>query len=189
MACNATMQKPDFQPTLTGTLVTLKPMHTHDWEGMFKAASNPKTWADHIKNSRYKEDVFRSFFNDGLSSGSALSIFDNKTGNIIGSSRYHAYNSDLAEIEIGWTFIDCAYWGGTYNAQVKRLMLQHAFSFLDIVVFWVATENLRSQAAMRKIGGTLREGEFSKTDNGQIYPYVVFEIRKENFLMGPLTAN
>ena len=60
-------------------------------------------------------------------------------------------------------------------------MLQHAFKFLDSVVFWVAKDNLRSRKAMEKIGGVLRDGEFSKTDNGKIYPYVVFEIQKDKF--------
>ena len=180
------MKKPNLQPTLIGSLVTLKPMQEQDWQGMFKAASKSKTWAGHVKQDRYKEDVFRPYFDSGISSGSAFSIFDNKTEEIIGTSRYHEYKLDLSEIEIGWTFIDCAYWGGKYNAEIKSLMLHHAFSFLDVVVFWVAQENHRSQAAMRKIGGVLREGTFSKNDNGVIFPYVVFEIRQEAFLAGPL---
>lgn len=182
------MKKPNLQPTLIGSLVTLKPMQERDWKGMFKAASNSKTWAGHVKRDRYKEDIFRPYFDSGISSGSALSIFDNETGSIIGTSRYHEYRSDIAEIEIGWTFIDCDYWGGKYNAEIKRLMLQHAFSFLDVVVFWVAQENFRSRAAMNKIGGKLREGEFSKIDNGEVFPYVVFEIRQEDFLTGPLNS-
>ena len=181
-----TIKPPNLQPCLTGKLVTLKPMQADDWPDMYKAASNPKTWADHIKNDRFKEDVFRRFFEDSLSSQSALSIYDNKTNKIIGTSRYHEFKPEVSEIEIGWTFIDCAFWGGKYNAEIKRLMLQHAFQFLDTVVFWVASDNLRSQAAMRKIGGTLRDGSFSKTDNGKFFPYVVFEIKKDDFLTGPL---
>ena len=182
------METPNLQPCLTGHLVTLKPMRANDWLEMFKAASNPRTWADHVKHDRYKEEVFRRYFEDSLSSESALTIFDSNTNKIIGTSRYHEYKSEISEIEIGWTFLDCAYWGGKYNAEVKRLMLQHAFSFLDVVVFWVAKENLRSQAAMRKIGGKLRDGEYSKTDNGKQFPYVVFEIRKDDFSAGPLNG-
>jgi len=182
------MKRPNLQPTLIGSLVTLLPMHRKDWEGMFKAASNPETWAGHVKQDRYKKDVFRSYFNSGLSSGAAFSIYDNTTNTIIGTSRYHEYKADISEIEIGWTFIDCSYWGGKYNAEVKRLMLQHAFRFLDVVVFWVAKDNFRSQAAMLKIGGKLREGNFSKTDNGKTLPYVVFEIRQEDFITGPLNS-
>jgi len=180
------MKKLNLQPTLNGSLVTLRPVEEADWAGLFKAASNPKTWAGHVKRDRYKEDIFRGYFDGAISSGSAFTIVENDTGKIIGTGRYHDYKADISEIEIGWTFIDCDYWGGKYNADVKRLMLAHAFNFLDVVVFWVAKENLRSQSAMQKIGGTLREGDFSKTDNGQIFPYVIFEIRKADFLSGPL---
>ena len=65
-------------------------------------------------------------------------------------------------------------------------MLQHIFKFLDIVVFWEAKDNLRSRYAMEKIGGVLRNSEFSKTDNGEVVPYVVFEIRKDKFPSGSL---
>lgn len=176
----------NLQPLLASPLVTLRPLQPEDWEGLYKAASNPKTWAGHIHKDRYKESVFRPYFDGAISSRAAFAIIDNKTEQIIGTSRYHDYKFDAREIEIGWTFLDCNYWGGRYNADIKRLMLAHAFTCLDCVVFWVAKDNLRSQHAMTKIGGVLREGEFSKTDGEQIFPYVVFEIRKQNFLSGSL---
>jgi len=36
-------------------------------------------------------------------------------------------------------------------------MLEHAFQFVDTVVFYVGEQNVRSQKAMEKIGG-LRDG-------------------------------
>jgi len=179
----------NLSPTLCGNLVTLRPVRENDWDGMFEVASNPKVWADHVKRNRYKEEEFRPYFDSAILSGSALTIIDNETGMIIGTSRYHDYKPKKGEIEIGWTFIACEFWGGEYNAEVKSLMLRHVFSFLDIVVFWVAKDNLISQSAMKKIGGVLRDGEFSKVDNGKVFPYVVFEIRKEDFPSGTLKAN
>ena len=180
------MMSVDLQPTLSDDLVTLRPVRKDDWEGIYRAASNPKVWAGHVKQNRYKKEVFRPYFDGAILSGSALTIIDNVTGKIIGTSRYHDYKPNEHEIEIGWTFIDSDYWGGKYNAAIKRLMLQHIFKFLDIVVFWVAKDNLRSRYAMEKIGGVLRNGEFSKTDNGEVVPYVVFEIRKDKFPSGSL---
>jgi len=57
-------------------------------------------------------------------------------------------------------------------------MLAHIFNLVDTVVFWVAKDNIRSQKAMEKIGGTRRDGEFSKQSNGEIIPYCVFEIKR-----------
>jgi len=86
---------------------------------------------------------------------------DLKDGRVIGSSRFHAYNAEKSEIEIGWTFLARSHWGGVYNAEMKQLMLRHAFQFVNSVIFSVGPENFRSQRAMEKIGG-IRIG--SRTD-------------------------
>ena len=44
---------------------------------------------------------------------------------MIGSSRYDNWKPEADEIEIGWTYLSRAYWGGTYNREIKRLMLDH----------------------------------------------------------------
>jgi Tannase and feruloyl esterase len=46
-----------------------------------------------------------------------------------------------------------SHWGGTYNRELKRLMLGHAFRFVGSVIFLVDPANLRSQRAVEKIGG------------------------------------
>jgi RimJ/RimL family protein N-acetyltransferase len=40
---------------------------------------------------------------------------------------------------------------------MKRLMLRHAFRFVDSVIFLVGPHNVRSQRALEKIGG-VRDG-------------------------------
>src|SRR5262249_855095 len=76
---------------------------------------------------------------------------------IIGSSRYFWYGPEPSELEIGWTFLARAYWGGNYNREMKRLMLDYAFTFVDHVIFRVGTTNLRSRRAIEKIGGVLTD--------------------------------
>jgi RimJ/RimL family protein N-acetyltransferase len=90
-----------------------------------------------------------------LASRGALIATETGTQQVIGSSRFHAYDPDLDEVEIGWTFLARAYWGGRYNAEMKRLMLRHAFRFVRRVVFLVGPENLRSQRAVERIGAVL----------------------------------
>ena len=82
---------------------------------------------------------------------------DRAEGRVIGSSRYHGYNEERSEIEIGWTFLARSYWGGVYNREMKALMLGHAFQFVRTVIFLVGPRNYRSQRAMEKIGA-LRAG-------------------------------
>ena len=173
------MSFPNLQPILTGARVLARPVVADDWTGMFSAACDPEIWAGHPARDRYKEPVFRAFFDDALASGSAFAIMDRQTGRIIGSSRYHGHDAEAREIEIGWTFLMRAYWGGSYNAEIKSLLIDHAFTFVDTVLFWVGPENWRSQIAMEKIGGVRREGLFTRTLNGVESQSVVFEIRKD----------
>ena len=81
-------------------------------------------------------------------------VRDAASGAVIGSTRYHDYNEAASEVEVGWTFLTRDYWGGAYNQEMKRLMLDHAFQFVEHVVFLVGPTNFRSQRAMEKIGGT-----------------------------------
>ncbi len=154
----------------------VRPIRADDWDPMFAAASDPEIWALHPAKDRYTEPVFRAFFDGAIDSGSAFAFVDRATEEIFGSSRYYEHKSAAREIEIGWTFIARAYWGGSYNAEIKRLMLDHAFTFVDTVVFWVAETNLRSRRAMEKIGGVLREGTRVRAATGAA-PHVIFEIR------------
>lgn len=173
------MPKPDFQPTLVGETVIVRPLHVSDWPAMFKAASDPLIWRLHPAKDRYTEPVFKSYFEAAIASRMAFAFIARTSGAIIGSSRYHGYNDTLREVEIGWTFLTRAHWGGRTNGEIKRLMIDHAFTFADTVIFWVGETNWRSQRAMEKIGGVRRSGvHLRAADETDHHRYVVFEIRK-----------
>jgi RimJ/RimL family protein N-acetyltransferase len=155
----------NLQPLLKGQLVELRPLRADDFDELYRTASDPLIWEQHPNSDRYKEEVFREFFREALASGGALVALDAKDGRVIGSSRFHGYDGERSEIEIGWTFLARSHWGGLYNGEMKQLMLQHAFRFVETVVFLIGPQNLRSQRAVEKIGG-FRVGE--RTDkNGR----------------------
>ncbi len=151
----------DLQPHLKGELIELRPISPNDWVDLFAVASDPLIWEQHPENDRYKQEVFKNFFQGALESGGAFVVIDTKTQQIIGSTRFHGYDPDKSEIEIGWTFLARKYWGGRYNAEMKQLMLAHAFKFVENVVFFVGENNMRSQKATEKIGG-VRSGMAEK---------------------------
>ncbi len=153
----------DLQPTLKGEFLGLRPLRLEDFHDLYAVASDPLIWKQHPIKDRYKEEVFKGFFREAMESGGALIAIDSKDGQIIGSSRFHGYDEEKGEIEIGWTFLARSRWGGIYNREMKRLMLGHAFQFVNSVIFLVGPENLRSQRAMEKIGG-IRVG--SRPDGG-----------------------
>ncbi len=157
----------------------IRPLEATDWPDMFRAASDPLIWELHPVRERYREPVFREYFDGAMASKSAFAFVERASGAIVGSSRYYGYNPEQNEIEIGWTFLVRRLWGGNTNREIKALMLEHAFTFVDTVVFWVGQENWRSQRAMEKIGGVLRESLSSRPSTGG--PHVVFEITKKGY--------
>jgi RimJ/RimL family protein N-acetyltransferase len=143
----------DLQPNLKGELIELRPLTPEDWDDLFAVASDPLIWEQHPERDRYKKEVFRAFFKGALESGGAFVIIDKQNQKIIGSTRFHGYDPAKSEIEIGWTFVERKYWGGRYNAEMKQLMVDHAFKFVENVVFFVGENNIRSRKATEKIGG------------------------------------
>lgn len=143
----------DRQPTLVGELLELRPLRASDFEALFRVAADPLIWEQHPDRDRYEEGTFRTFFEEALASGGALVALDRAGGQVVGSSRFHGYDAERSVIEIGWTFLARAYWGGRYNGEMKRLMLEHAFKSVRRVLFIIGPENRRSQRAVEKIGG------------------------------------
>ena len=142
----------ELQPILKGELIELRPLTPEDWDDLFSVASDPLIWEQHPENDRYKEEVFKIFFKDALESGGAFVVIDTKNKQIIGSTRFHGYDPEKSEIEIGWTFLARKYWGGRYNREMKQLMLAHAFKFVENVVFFVGENNIRSRKATEMVG-------------------------------------
>jgi RimJ/RimL family protein N-acetyltransferase len=142
----------DLQPHLKSELIELRPLTPEDWDDLFAVASDPLIWEQHPESDRYKEGVFKVFFREALESGGAFVVIDKQSQRVIGSTRFYGYDSEKSEIEIGWTFLARKYWGGHYNEEMKRLLLNHAFRFVETVVFFVGEKNFRSQMAMEKVG-------------------------------------
>src|SRR5438477_5624480 len=142
----------DLQPILKGELLELRPLRAEDVHDLYAVAADPLIWEQHPIKDRYQEEVFKVFFREALESGGALVAIDAKDGRVIGSSRFHGYDEEKSEIEIGWTFLARSHWGGSYNREMKQLMLRHAFRFVESVIFLVGPQNMRSQRAVEKIG-------------------------------------
>ena len=177
----------DRQPLLEGPTLLLRPLRPDDWDALFAVACDPLIWEVHPGHDRWQEPVFRTFFADALAHTGALVVIERANGRIVGSSRYQAYDpADGGSVEIGWTFLERALWGGAANRELKRLMLEHAFRFVERVDFRVGEDNVRSRAAMTKIGGRLSErSSVAEMARGPV-SHVIFEITHESFAGGPL---
>jgi RimJ/RimL family protein N-acetyltransferase len=159
----------DRQPTLEGELVVVRPLRAGDFAALHTVAGDRLLWEQHPED-RWRKDVFRAYFDEQLASGGGLAVVERATGDLVGSTRYHGYDADRSEIEIGWTFLARRCWGGAYNADLKRLMLDHAFRFVDRVVFLVDQRNLRSRRSVEKLGAT---------ENGTRRGMVLYEMTRD----------
>jgi RimJ/RimL family protein N-acetyltransferase len=78
-------------------------------------------------------------------------------------------------VAIGFTFLVRSHWGGAANAELKGLMLDHAFRWARTVWFHVAASNVRSQKAMEKIGAKLSHQGTRQLSGSQL-EYFFFRI-------------
>jgi RimJ/RimL family protein N-acetyltransferase len=160
----------DLQAPLSNNVVTLTPLREDDYDALFMVASDPLIWAQHPASDRWKPDVFRAFFDGAIASKGAYLIRDSDTDEVIGSSRFHAYDPETRVVEIGWTFFKRSHWGGCYNGATKKLMLTHAFGFVDHVILYAGQTNHRSRKAIERIGGVqIGVREEAETENSFRY--------------------
>jgi RimJ/RimL family protein N-acetyltransferase len=145
------MKSSNLQPLLTGNLIKLFPLKQTDFTNLYAVASDPLIWEQHPQKNRHQLEVFTKFFDEAIISAGAFIIYD-MNNNVVGSSRYYNYNELEKSIAIGYTFIARNYWGGTVNKELKSLMINHAFTFVDLIVFHIGVNNFRSWKAIEKIG-------------------------------------
>ncbi|ANH83645.1 acetyltransferase [Niabella ginsenosidivorans] len=140
-----------IQPVLENEVVKLVPLKETDFERLYAVASDPKVWEMHPNKNRYEPEVFRAFFEGAIESGGAFLIFDKLSGELAGSSRFYNYSAEENSIFIGYTFYAVKCWGTGFNTQVKHLMLDYIFQFVNTVYFHIGAENYRSQKAIEKL--------------------------------------
>jgi N-acetyltransferase len=143
----------DLQPTLSNDLLTIRPLKADDFDNLYKVASDPLIWEQHPAKDRYQKEVFTKLFNEGLASSGALVIIDKKTDKIIGSTRFNPVPETGNAIEIGWSYLARAYWGGLYNRSQKHLLMDYAFQHVGHVFYYINKFNMRSRKAVEKLGG------------------------------------
>jgi N-acetyltransferase len=180
----------DRQPVLEGQRVLLRPLRDDDWDALFAVASDRLIWEQHPAHDRWQEPVFRAFFADAMANGGALLAIDRANGAVIGSSRYQGLEDvNGGSIEIGWTFLARACWGGTFNHEMKRLMLAHALGSVAECRFLVGEGNTRSRRALERIGARLTDRKEERVmAGGEVIPHVTYVITRDDFAKGPLAA-
>ena len=168
---------PNWQPTLRGEHVQLRPLRANDLDALHAAAADPLVWEQHSERNRHERPVFERFFAGALECGGGLVALD-AAGNVIGSSRYYDWDPSDRSVVIGYTFLARSHWGNGTNREMKRLMLDHAFRWAKTAWFHVSPGNVRSQRALERIGARLdRQQDVSV--GGVMSPRMIYRIDRE----------
>ena len=110
----------------------------------------------------------------------AFAVVRIKDGAVVGSTSFLDPMPPHRRVEIGHTWYSPAVWSSAVNPESKLLMLTYAFESWGMtrVSFNVDAINLRSQAAVAKLGG-VREGilrQHAVVHTGRVRDTVVFSI-------------
>ncbi len=164
-----------WQTELENDLVRMIPLKESDFERLFQVASDPLIWEQHPNHDRYQEAAFRIYFEGAIASKTAFLTLEKQSNEIMGCTRYYDFDLEKSCLMIGYTFLARKYWGGNHNGASKKLLLDHAFQYVEKVGFQIAEKNLRSQKAVIKLGAK-KENEIylPEHDHSQILHYEYF---------------
>jgi RimJ/RimL family protein N-acetyltransferase len=139
------------------------------------------------------DQQFDKYFDEALSFAAkgdqAFAIFATD-GRVIGMTRAYDIDRKVKKVTIGHTWYVPAVWGKAHNKECKLLLLQYIFDTLRFVRadFKVASQNLRSQKAVAKIGG-VKEGvlrRFTMRNDGSPTDVVIFSILDDEWPVSKL---
>lgn len=170
--------------TLVGKHATLEPLAATHHDALVAAASDGELWKLWY-TSVPSPDKAKTYIETALqmreqSNAMPFVIRDNRSGEVVGSTRF--CNVDVANrrVEIGYTWHAARVQRSGINTEAKLMLLTHAFETLKCVVVEFRTHwfNQQSRAAIARLGakqdGVLRNNAIMP--DGSYRDTVVFSI-------------
>jgi len=147
--------------TLTTDKVTLRPLSMAHLNQFYQAGCFSDIWRwslpDKCSSIEATKD-WLAYSQIMMASGQhvAFAIFDNQTGEFVGSTRYCDIHREDRNLEIGFTFITPKYQRSHINTHAKYCLLKHAFEELGAIRVQFKTHKLndKSRAAILRLGAT-----------------------------------
>jgi RimJ/RimL family protein N-acetyltransferase len=138
--------------------IRLEPLSLDHHDGLVAAASDGKLW-ELFFTSVPEPDKTRAYIEqalEGQKAGHMLpwAVRDLKSGQIVGSTRYHDILANVDRVEIGWTWYAQRCQRSHVNTTCKLLLLEYGFEKVGCKVVGLRTDNLnfRSQRAIEALG-------------------------------------
>ena len=154
-------EKPENFPTviLEDERVLLRPLEENDYKNLLPFALNERGLWYYSLVRADGEDGLRNYIDIALDEKAAgkefpFIVFDKKTNEYAGSTRFYDINLPYKTIQLGYTWYGKKFQGTGVNKHCKFLLLQFAFEelLLERVEFRADARNERSIEAMKSIG-------------------------------------
>src|SRR5579883_515924 len=168
---------------LIGHWIQLEPFDEVHREELRVAADDKRIWTYNATKAFGAQ--FDGWFDEALENFQRkqhlpFAVRRRKDNAIIGSTRYYGIFTEHLRLSIGYTWYCLDTWGTEVNPECKYLLLQHAFEAQEVnrVEFFADSRNLRSQAAIKKLGA-IQEGVLRQhmvVEDNYIRDTVVFGI-------------
>ena len=144
--------------TLEGFGVRLEPLTLEHVDGLAAAVADGELWRLWFTWVPKPADV-RAYVEqalEGQKAGHMLpwAVREQKSGAIVGTSRYHDIIADVDRVEIGYTWYAKSWQRSHVNSACKRVLLSHAFETVGCKVVGFRTDNFNfaSQRAIEALG-------------------------------------
>ena len=149
---------------LDGTYVRLEALSPDHAEDLWRAGQDDEVWRWMPVARQATVEAMRTVVADALAERAAgtrvtWAIVERATGRAAGTTSYLDVVPAHLRLEVGWTWLGRRWWRTPLNTEAKLLLLGRAFDALGArrVALKTDAENVRSQAAIERIGG-VREG-------------------------------
>ena len=154
--------------SLVGRTVRLDRASDHDAAGLFHALDDDRVWEMGYGGTMGRPnsaDGWRQLMEKALRDDRVMYVVravdpvHPEDGRIIGTTSLGDLDLGNETVHLGWTAYSPAVWGTSVNPECKLLLLRHCFEHCGLGRVRLQTDviNVRSQAAMAKLGAT-REG-------------------------------
>ncbi|MBL7718735.1 MAG: GNAT family N-acetyltransferase [Flavipsychrobacter sp.] len=169
---------------LQGVRVRLEPLASSHFPALVEIGKNKNIWThlpvDGSDGTLLEQELKSALVRKASGEEYPFAIIDVQSGNAIGSTRFYNIYPEHRKLEIGWTWYHPGWWGKGHNIECKYLLLRYCFEEMaaNRVQLQTSEENLRSRAAILKIGATF-EGILRKErirPNGTTRNSAIFSI-------------
>lgn len=177
------------QPTLTGSLVVLRPMTEADTDVLWSVGNDDDLWRLSPRTMRSRDDMhaYVSQALDERRRGCSMPFVTTSAsdGTAVGSTRYGNMDEHNRRVEIGWTWLSAKWHRTGFNTEAKLLMLEYAFEQLQCNRVELKTDvlNTRSRSAITRLGareeGILRRHVI--TSSGRVRDTVYYSILSDEW--------